>query len=197
MPFAILLLVVFLYRHLLSILTFFWLTSLLHNANERMRKQTLLKENRSRRGLLGVAGLLLALAGCVFLLQGSRLLHQLCLRRVDDLSSNPPNLSRLLWDVIQAGTHTLPLTLPLTRPLTLPPTRPNLSRLPHRLVRHRTQAHHAFPPHTHPPLGLTIFLATRTRTRVRRLSHPIPCPSHPIPSLCATWQTSVRGRSSS
>ena len=37
MPFAMLLLVVFLYRHLVSILTFFWLTSLLHNANERMR----------------------------------------------------------------------------------------------------------------------------------------------------------------
>ena len=35
MPFMMLLLVVFLYRHLLSIIIFFWLTSLLHNANER------------------------------------------------------------------------------------------------------------------------------------------------------------------
>ena len=49
MPFVTLLLMVFLYKHLLSLLTFFWLTSLLHDANERIRGQSLLKENRSRR----------------------------------------------------------------------------------------------------------------------------------------------------
>ena len=45
MPFVTLLLMVFLYKHLLSLLTFFWLTSLLHDANERIRGQSLLKEN--------------------------------------------------------------------------------------------------------------------------------------------------------
>ena len=71
MPFLMLLLVVFLYRHLLTILIFFWLTSMLHNSNERMRTQTLLKENRSRRALLTVAAILFALVSAISLLQAS------------------------------------------------------------------------------------------------------------------------------
>ena len=101
-PFVMLLLVVFLYRHLLSILIFFWLTSLLHHANERMRKQTLLKENRSRRALVSVAALLVAQVGCIALLQGEKLPLQLQLRQAVDLSAEPPALSTLMWDVIQA-----------------------------------------------------------------------------------------------
>ena len=75
------------YRHLLSILTFFWLTSLLHNANERMRRQTLLKENRSRRALASLMALLVAQVCCISLLQGTMLPLQLELRRVSDFSA--------------------------------------------------------------------------------------------------------------
>ena len=61
MPFAMLLLVVFLYRHLVSILTFFWLTSLLHNGNERMRRErqhetdAMEAHRQSQAGRVGVA----------------------------------------------------------------------------------------------------------------------------------------------
>jgi hypothetical protein len=102
LPFLALLLVVFLYRHLLSILTFFWLTSLLHNANCRLRQQVLLKENRSRRALCGVIGLLVAQICCILLLQGGRLLQQLQLRRSGEWSAEPPALTSLLWDVLLA-----------------------------------------------------------------------------------------------
>ena len=45
------LVMVFLYKHLLSLLTFFWLTSILHHPIERMRRQSLLREQRSRQAL--------------------------------------------------------------------------------------------------------------------------------------------------
>ena len=101
MPFAMLLLVVFLYRHLITILTFFWLTSLLHNANERMRRQTLLKDHRSAKALVSLLGLLGATIGCISLVQGhQRLALQLQLRWVDNFSAEPPALSTVVWDVV-------------------------------------------------------------------------------------------------
>lgn len=102
MPFVMLLLLVFLYRHLISILAFFWLTSMLHTANERMRRQAMLRENRSRRALLSVIGLLVAEIGAIFLMQNERLLQQLTLSKIEDFDKEPPTLSLLLWDVLLA-----------------------------------------------------------------------------------------------
>ena len=70
MPFVMLLLAVFLYRHMLGIVTFGWLTSILHNANERMRRQTLLKENRSRPALLVLFFVLVGHIGFIAAVQG-------------------------------------------------------------------------------------------------------------------------------
>ena len=100
MPFVTLLLMVFLYKHLLSLLTFFWLTSLLHDANERIRGQSLLKENRSRKALLSVSMLLCAQLICLFLLNGPRLCLQLQYRAVTDLSAEPLRLPQQ-WDAFQ------------------------------------------------------------------------------------------------
>lgn len=111
MPVLLLLLAVFLYRHLLGIITFGWLTSILHNANERMRRQTLQKENRSRTALIVLYMLLLGHLGFIGALQGwdrlarqpsYKLVHQLELRRVADFDAEPPALSHLLWDVLMA-----------------------------------------------------------------------------------------------
>ena len=98
MPFAVLLLCVFLYRHLLSILIFFWLTSLLHNANERMRTQTLLKSNRSRRALFSLAALLIAQISCISLFQ-VRLppITTVALDTVGLIAHTPRSLSLSLW----------------------------------------------------------------------------------------------------
>ena len=102
MPFVTLLVMVFLYKHLLSLLTFFWLTSILHHANERMRRQSLLREQRSRQALLGVILLLCCELSCLSLLQGHRLGSQLSLLSVTDFSADPPNLTTILWDVALA-----------------------------------------------------------------------------------------------
>jgi len=89
MPFAMLLLLVFLYRHLVSILVFCWLTSMLHTANERMRRQAMLRDNRSHRALLSVIGLLVAEIAAIFLMQNERLLKQLTLCKVSSLHAAP------------------------------------------------------------------------------------------------------------
>ena len=110
-PSLMLLFAVFLYRHLLGIITFGWLTSVLHGANERMRRQTMVKEHRSRAGLLMLSGLLFALLCFVSVVQAwdrvahqpsARLLHQLQLRRVADFEAEPPPIAHLLWDVVVA-----------------------------------------------------------------------------------------------
>ena len=111
MPFLMLLLAIFLYRHLLGILAFGWLTSVLHNANDRMRKQTLLKEARSRPALALLFFMLVGHISFITAIQGwdrqtqqpsQRLLHQLQLRRVLDFDAEPPALSLLLWDILMA-----------------------------------------------------------------------------------------------
>ena len=123
MPFLILLLVVFLYRHLISILTFFWLTSMLHSANERMRRQTILKENRSRSQLLMVAGILLLEITAILILQGQPLMGQLQFTRIADFNAAAPALSMLLWDVlladlcVRSGLLLLKIALALVAPI--------------------------------------------------------------------------------
>lgn len=67
-----------------------------------VRRQTLLKDNRSIRALLALCGLLCAIIGCVGMLQGAHLPLQLQLRRIDDFSTEPLALSTLLWDVVLA-----------------------------------------------------------------------------------------------
>ena len=94
MPFAMLLLLVFLYRHLVSILVFCWLTSMLHTANERMRRQAMLRDNRSHRALLSVIGLLVAEIAAIFLMQNERLLKQLTLCKVSSLHAAPARRPR-------------------------------------------------------------------------------------------------------
>ena len=100
-PFCLLLLAVFLYRHLISMLILLWLTTLHANANERMRKQTLLKE-KSRSALLHLAGLIFAEIACISLLQNPEMLaSQLTMRRVIDFSpATAPPLSGLVWDIL-------------------------------------------------------------------------------------------------
>ena len=100
MPFIMLLLLTFLYRHLMSILAFFWLTSMLHTANERMRRQTMLRENLSRRALLHVAALLIAETFVIYVIQHPKLVRQLSLQKADETASPP--LSTVLWDVLLA-----------------------------------------------------------------------------------------------
>lgn len=97
-PYLVLLLLVFLQRHFVSLLVFCWLTSLLNNANGRMRRQTLLKEKRSRAAL---AALLLLLSGqltMIALLEGAPLFEQLRLAPRSDYAASPPQLPTVLWD---------------------------------------------------------------------------------------------------
>ena len=58
LPFVVLLLLVFLQQHIFGIGAFCWLSTVLHNANARIRTQVLLKEQRDSLAVLSLASLL-------------------------------------------------------------------------------------------------------------------------------------------
>ena len=85
LPFVVLLLLVFLQQHIFGIGAFCWLSTVLHNANARIRTQVLLKEQRDSLAVLSLASLLFSQMCMVVMLCGaSKLRAQLALRPEHD-----------------------------------------------------------------------------------------------------------------
>jgi len=98
-PYLTLLLLVFLYEHCNSILTFVWLTSGLHFANTRMREQVALREKRSSVVLLGVlAMLLLTLASTLLMFRVEQIWMHLAF--LMPAGERQPHVLGVLWAIL-------------------------------------------------------------------------------------------------
>jgi hypothetical protein len=100
LPFVVLLLLVFLQQHIFGIGAFCWLSTVLHNANARIRTQVLLKEQRDSLAVLSLASLLFSQMCMVVMLCGaSKLRAQLALRPEHD-GRQASSIFELLWAVL-------------------------------------------------------------------------------------------------
>ena len=122
LPFVVLLLLVFLQQHIFGIGAFCWLSTVLHNANARIRTQVLLKEQRDSLAVLSLASLLFSQMCMVVMLCGaSKLRAQLALRPEHD-GRQASSIFELLWAVlvsdlmVRYGTMLLKVVLTLVCP---------------------------------------------------------------------------------
>tara|TARA_B110001452_G_scaffold120100_1_gene99685 strand:- start:217 stop:1266 length:1050 start_codon:yes stop_codon:yes gene_type:complete len=98
LPFVLLLLLVFLQQHLLGIVAFCWLSTVLHNANIRMRRQVMLKEARELGALVLLALLLVSQVAMVLLLGRADALGQQLLLRA--MAGSPAEAELGVFDVL-------------------------------------------------------------------------------------------------